>query len=273
MPELPEVETVRRGLAAAASGLLVTGVEGVDVELRRPLRPAALAQALAGRRFAEPRRRGKFLLLDVADGGSLLVHLGMSGRLNLVGESAPRRPHTHLVLQLEEGRELHFSDPRRFGLIWWLGPGEEASDPSLCRLGMEPLVHDFPRLLPNLLRGRRCAVKTALLDQRLIAGIGNIYAAEALWRARIRPTRAAGSVSPMRLERLGRCVQEVLWEAIEQGGTTLKDFSRLDGGDGLFAVRLDAYGREGRPCSRCGTALRRSVIGGRSTMWCGACQR
>lgn len=273
MPELPEVETLRRGLAAAVTGSRIIGVDGAEVMLRRPLRPAELGRALTGRRLDEPRRRGKFLLLDVQPGGSLLVHLGMSGRLTLLRGGTPCRPHTHLVIRLEESRDLHFSDPRRFGLAWWLAPGDEAADPSLSRLGTDPLAPGFPDRLETLFRDRRCAVKTALLDQRLVAGVGNIYATEALWRAGIRPTRAAGSVAAPRLERLGRRLGEVLTEAIEQGGTTLRDFARLDGGEGLFAVRLDVYGREGQPCPQCSGRLRRSVIGGRATTWCGTCQR
>ncbi len=273
MPELPEVETVRRALAEHVIGRRVTGVEGEPVAMRRPLDPPNLHRALAGRTLLEPRRRGKYLLMDIAGGGSLLVHLGMSGRLLLTPAAAALAPHTHLVLALDDGRHLRLVDPRRFGLAVWLPPGAEAADPALARLGPEPLDPGLAAVLPPRLRASASAVKALLLDQRVVAGVGNIYAAEALWRAGIRPSRRGRDTAVRRLEALARAVQEVLAEAIAQGGTTIRDFAAPSGWPGYFAVHLAAYGREGLPCRRCGTLLRLTVLGGRATAWCPRCQR
>ncbi len=272
MPELPEVETVRRALALGLAGRCITAVRGRSVAMRRPLDVEELRSLLPGRRFVEPRRRGKYLLLDLAPAGTLLNHLGMSGRLMLTDPSAPIAPHTHLTLDLDDGRELRFVDPRRFGLMVWLGPGEEADDSSLARLGIEPLQSPLENVLPPLLKARRAPLKSLLLDQRLVAGVGNIYAVEALWRAGIRPSRAGSRTSMGRLTRLAAEVRAVLEEAVEQGGTTIRDYATPDGNFGYFAVNLQAYGRQEKPCERCGTTLRADVIGGRTTAWCPGCQ-
>jgi formamidopyrimidine-DNA glycosylase len=272
MPELPEVETVRRSLELHVAGRRITSVEGENVALRRPLQPKALAGALIGGGFEAFRRRGKFLLADLDRGGSLLVHLGMTGRLH-IATNEPHLPHTHLVLGLDDGRELRFVDARRFGLVDWLAPGTEADDPSLRTLGVEPLDPKLEEQLPPVLHARRAAVKALLMDQHLVAGVGNIYAAEALYRARIRPARAGNRTSLARLADLARAVREVLTEAVEQGGTTLRDYATPEGDFGYFAVRLQVYGRQGQPCSACGTMLRSAVIAGRTTAWCPRCQR
>lgn len=273
MPELPEVETVRRSLELHLVGRRITRVEGEDVALRRPLRPKALATVLIGGGLEGFRRRGKFLLADLDRGGSVLVHLGMTGRLHIATTIEPHLPHTHLVLGLDDGRELRYVDARRFGLVDWLGPGAEAEDPSLRTLGVEPLDAHIEALLPPTLHARRAAVKALLMDQRLVAGVGNIYAAEALFRAGIRPARAGNRTSLARLTDLARAVREVLTEAVEQGGTTLRDYATPEGGFGYFAVRLQVYGRQGQPCAACGTTLRSAVIAGRTTAWCPRCQR
>jgi len=273
MPELPEVETVRSALAAEVQGLRVVKVRGQSVAMRRPLDVGELAAVLPGRQLLEPRRRGKFLLLDTDPEGSLLLHLGMSGIIQLVPAVEPLRAHTHLVLALDDGRELRFVDPRRFGMAMWLEPGEEADDPSLRTLGMEPLDPDLSQSLPPLIRNRQAPIKSLLLDQRMVAGIGNIYAAEALWRAGIHPKRAGNRISLARLTALTDTVQEVLAEAIAEGGTTLRDFATPDGNFGYFAVNLQVYGRQGQPCLRCGATLRAEAIGGRTTTWCPHCQR
>jgi len=241
--------------------------------MRRPLEVEDLARRLTGRRLAVPRRRGKFLLLDTEPGGSLLVHLGMSGRLMLQDAAQDRRPHTHLVLVLDDGRELRLVDPRRFGFACWLERGDEATDPSLSVLGVEPLETDLAQVLPRLVGGRRAPVKALLLDQRRIAGVGNIYADEALWRARIRPSRPAHRIARRRLADLGDAVREVLTAAVAQGGTTIRDFASPEGNFGYFAVALNVYGRAGGPCPACGGTLRRSVVAQRTTVWCPACQR
>ena len=273
MPELPEVETVRRALEQEVLGRRIEQVAARDVMMRRPVDAGRLREALPGRRLTSFRRRGKFLLADLDRGGSLLVHLGMSGRLRLTspGEEVP--PHTHVRAMLDDGRELRLVDPRRFGLVVLLEPGEEELDPSLQRLGIEPLVPELPAVLPDLLGGRRAPVKALLLDQRLVAGVGNIYATEALWRAGVRPSRSPGRTASRRLERIAIELQQVLREAIDAGGTTLRDFSSPAGDIGYFAVRLAVYGREGTPCTRCATPLRSSLIAGRSGAWCPACQR
>ena len=273
MPELPEVETVRRALAMELVGRQITAVRGRSVAMRRPLDVAGLATVLPGRRFIEPRRRGKFLLLDTDPAGSLLLHLGMSGVIQLVPAGAPLKPHTHLILELEDGRELRFVDPRRFGMAVWLEPGDEADDPSLGALGIEPLDPGLSHSLPVLVRRRRAPIKSLLLDQHLVAGVGNIYAAEALWRAGIHPRRAGHRISVARLAKLAANLQEVLTEAIAEGGTTLRDFATPDGNSGYFAVSLQVYDRQGEPCVRCGATLRAEAIGGRITAWCPRCQR
>jgi formamidopyrimidine-DNA glycosylase len=273
MPELPEVETVRRALDRHLAGRTISSVAGHSVQMRRPLSIEGLRTVLRDRCFAGARRRGKFLLLDLDTPGSLLLHLGMSGRLLIEPATAPRLPHTHLSLCLDDGRELRLVDPRRFGLACWLAPGAEATDPSLSALGMEPLDERLPYELPGLYGRRRSPLKALLLDQRLVAGIGNIYAVEALWRAGIRPTRRGHRTAAKRLERLGHEVQAVLSEAIEQGGTTIRDYATPAGGFGYFAVRLAVYGHRGDACPRCGSTIRDSRLGGRSTAWCPQCQR
>jgi formamidopyrimidine-DNA glycosylase len=241
--------------------------------MRRPLDIARLAAGLDGARVSGARRRGKYLLLDVGYRGSLMFHLGMSGRLLLGNAGEPRLDHTHLVLELGDGRELRFVDPRRFGLAVLLGPGDEEREPALAALGLEPLDPGIEELLPPLLRDRRAPLKTLLLDQRLIAGVGNIYAAEALWRAGVRPTRHGCRTSTPRLRRLAAATRSVLEEAVAQGGTTIRDYVTPAGDFGSFAVELQVYGRAGEPCHRCGAALRDTRIAGRATVWCPRCQR
>jgi formamidopyrimidine-DNA glycosylase len=273
MPELPEVETVRRALNFHLSNARVAKVGGRSIGMRRFLDVDRLAELLPMRQFVSARRRGKFLLLDFDPPGTLLIHLGMSGRLQIGSPSGPRLAHTHLVLDFEDGRELRFADPRRFGLADWLEAGEEAHDSSLIALGLEPLDTHLPVVLPPLFRARRSCIKTLLMDQRLVVGVGNIYAAEALWRAGIRPTRPGNRTSVGRLRNLATKVREVLEEAISEGGTTLRDYAAPDDELGYFAVRLQVYGRQGQPCTRCGSELRAEVIGGRTTAWCRRCQR
>lgn len=273
MPELPEVETVRRALEIGLDGLCVTAIGGRSVMMRRPLDVAFIASKLHDAPFTAARRRGKFLLLDFGGAGSLMVHLGMSGRLMLCGAGEPVLPHTHLTLGLSDDRELRLVDPRRFGFAHWLEPGEEAHDPSLDALGIEPLDPAMEVLLPPLFHARRSPVKSLLLDQRLVAGIGNIYAAEALWRAGIRPTRKGSRTSLSRLGRLATVTREVIEEAVAQGGTTIRDYATPSGDFGYFAVQLQVYGKGGEPCPKCSTELKDTRITGRTTVWCPHCQR
>jgi formamidopyrimidine-DNA glycosylase len=197
----------------------------------------------------------------------------MSGRIQLVGAATERSDHTHLMLRLADGRELRFVDPRRFGFVDWLEPGTERFDPSLASLGPEPLDPGLDEVLPPVLRARKAPLKSLLLDQRLVAGVGNIYAVEALWRAGIHPRRAGNRTSLARLRGLARAVQKVLGEAVKKGGTTLRDFSDPSGELGYFAMKLAVYGREGEPCRKCGASIHAEVIGGRTTAWCPSCQR
>jgi formamidopyrimidine-DNA glycosylase len=273
MPELPEVETVRRSLELHLVGQVVRAVHAQPVALRRPLEPALLTAALTKQSVLSARRRGKYLLADLGSGDRLFVHLGMTGRLTVCSPEAALAPHTHLRLGLENGRELRFIDPRRFGFVTILDRGAEDRDPSLARLGMEPLSPAFPDRLPQLVRPRSAPVKSLLLDQSLVAGVGNIYAAESLWRAGIHPARKGRCISVPRLEALGRHLQAVLGEAIEMGGTTVRDFATPEGGSGYFAIQLAVYGRAGQGCQRCGAKLKSRPIGGRATVWCGRCQR
>ncbi len=273
MPELPEVETVRRALEIGLDGLSITGVGGRSVVMRRPLDVPLIASRLRGAGFVAARRRGKFLLIDFDAGGSLMIHLGMSGRLMLCSASEPILDHTHLVVNLSDGRELRLVDPRRFGLAVWLQPGEEGFDPSLSALGIEPLDPAAEVLIPPLFHARRSPVKSLILDQHLIAGVGNIYAAEALWRSGIRPTRHGCRTSTSRLRTLAVETRKVIEEAVAQGGTTIRDFATPAGDFGYFAVKLQVYGKEGQPCPRCAGTLKDTRIAGRTTVWCPHCQR
>lgn len=282
MPELPEVETVRRTLAPAV-GMRVTGVwtSGLPLRLNQAVDAEALRQAATGRRIEGVRRWGKYLLIDFAGGPiSILVHLGMSGRLRLMGPEAPRPPHTHVALQLAARGsgvpELRYSDPRRFGMVAPVVRGAERAHPALARLGLDPLEGTLTgALLHDLTRGVRRGLKTFLLDQTAIAGIGNIYASEALWQARIRPTLEACRLSRPRADALADAVREVLQRALVHGGTSLRDFVDADGHAGSHAHYLWVYDREGQPCMRpaCAQPIRRTIIQGRSTFHCPACQR
>jgi formamidopyrimidine-DNA glycosylase len=273
MPELPEVETVRRILEHHVSDALVQRVGGRSITMRRDLDLPLLKRRLTGRRLSGFRRRGKYLIVDLDDGGHALVHLGMSGRLMLQPPEAPRLLHTHLVLHLDGASELRLVDPRRFGFFVWLPPGGEAEDRSLAALGVEPLDPGLTTVLPPLLKPRRAPIKALLLDQHLVAGVGNIYANEALWRAGIDPRRAPSRISVERLTNLAGCVRDVLAEACEQGGTTIRDFATPEGDFGYFAVRLAVYGKDGQPCPNCGQCLVGAPIRGRATTWCPQCQR
>lgn len=273
MPELPEVESVRRVLAQHLPEERIQAVLGEPIAMRRPLDHPALRKVLVGKRLLTPRRRSKYLLFDLEGGGSVLSHLGMSGRFRIAHPSDPVEKHTHLRLALSGGEELRFIDPRRFGFFVYLAPGEEARDSSLAKLGLDPLATEFPELLPDLLRQSRAPMKTLLMDQQRVAGLGNIYVAEALWRARIRPLRQGRRVSVKRLRALAHHIQDILGEAIEGGGTTLRDHTRPDGEPGAYAIQLEVYGREGQPCVACGRPLHGEVLSGRSTVWCKHCQR
>jgi formamidopyrimidine-DNA glycosylase len=270
MPELPEVETTRRGLAPHLLGRCVEQVVLRRPDLRWPI-PDAVTALWPGQRIDSVERRAKYLLLG-CPAGSALLHLGMSGMLRVLPADVPPGPHDHVDVVLDSGRVLRFTDPRRFGCLLWQAPGEQ--HPLLAGLGPEPLSEGFDgEFLHRLSRGRRAPVKTFLMDQRTVVGVGNIYAAESLFRAGIHPLRPAGAISRVRYRRLGDAIKAILGHAIERGGTTLRDFLAPDGAPGYFEQELLVYGREGEDCRACGRALRFARIGQRASVWCPGCQR
>jgi formamidopyrimidine-DNA glycosylase len=270
MPELPEVETTRAGLAPCLEGRRVRSVLLRRPDLRWPI-PPEVTERLPGQRIAAVRRRAKYLLLDT-DAGSVLLHLGMSGSLRVLPAKTPVRAHDHADLALDSGRVLRFNDPRRFGCLLWQPAGETHA--LLRDLGPEPLSEAFDGdYLFERSRGRTAPVKTFLMDQKVVVGVGNIYAAEALFAAGISPLRAAGRVSRERYRALAADERRILARAIARGGTTLRDFIAPDGAPGYFEQELSAYGRGGAPCPRCGRPLKQAMIGQRASVWCGHCQR
>ncbi|HEY0180806.1 MAG TPA: bifunctional DNA-formamidopyrimidine glycosylase/DNA-(apurinic or apyrimidinic site) lyase [Dokdonella sp.] len=270
MPELPEVETTRRGLAPHLLGRTVLGLDVRQPRLRWPI-PDALRASLPGQRIDAVERRAKYLLVHTA-AGSALLHLGMSGSLRVLPASTPAGPHDHVDWRLDSGRLLRFTDPRRFGCQLWQARGETHA--LLAALGPEPLGDDFDGdHLWTRSRGRTAAVKTFLMDQGIVVGVGNIYASEALFAAGIDPRRAAGAISRARYARLAAEVKRVLGHAIARGGTTLRDFLNPDGAPGYFEQELAVYGRDGAPCRVCAAPVRAVVLGQRSTFYCARCQR
>ncbi|MBB3331973.1 formamidopyrimidine-DNA glycosylase [Halomonas campaniensis] len=273
MPELPEVETTRRGIAPHVEGREVSEVIVRQPRLRVPV-PTDLVDRPVGARVGALARRAKYLLvpLEGEAPGTLLWHLGMSGSLRIVRIGELPRKHDHIDLVLDDGAILRYHDPRRFGFVDWLA-GTPEQDPRLSRLGPEPLsaAFDGERLFSRS-RGRRLAVKPFLMDNAVVVGVGNIYAAEALFLAGVDPRRAAGRISRERYERLAGAVKEVLAAAITQGGTTLRDFVGGTGEPGYFKQRLNVYGRDGQPCRRCGGELRLVTLGQRASVFCPRCQ-
>lgn len=270
MPELPEVETTRRGLEPHVVGRKITAVEVREPRLRWRV-PDSLPETLAGRRIDALGRRAKYLLFAAGD-GTLLLHLGMSGSLRYLPRNEPLRPHDHVDICLEGGGRLRFNDPRRFGsLHFTLAPREH---PLLRDLGPEPLEPSFTAdYLWRSARGRRVPIKQHLMSGRIVVGVGNIYASEALFRAGIHPARAAGRIARARFPALVDGVRAVLAEAIGHGGTTLRNFVGGDGRPGYFRQSLSVYDREAAPCPGCGTPIRRVVLGQRATYYCPRCQR
>ncbi|MEE9292982.1 MAG: bifunctional DNA-formamidopyrimidine glycosylase/DNA-(apurinic or apyrimidinic site) lyase [Acidobacteriota bacterium] len=272
MPELPEVETIRRGLTPLIAGRTILGVQVRERRLREPVDTRRMAW-LCGARWTGIRRRSKYLLLETDADLTLLVHLGMTGSLWVSGPGRPARPHEHVVFTLDDGRELRFADPRRFGMMKVLKSGTVDRHPRLRGLGPEPLNGDLTGgTLFRATRGRRAPIKSFLLDTRAIAGIGNIYACEALHRAGLHPNRAVGRIAKPRWDRLAAELRNVLEEAIKAGGTTLRDFLNAEEEAGYFKLELRVYDREGSPCRTCGGDIRRIVQSGRSTFYCRRCQ-
>jgi len=283
MPELPEVETVRRGLAPVMEGGVIARATVNRPDLRWPF-PARMAERLETQRVLMLRRRSKYLLADLASGETLLVHLGMSGRMLVSGSTLGRfvhahpapATHDHVVLDMDSGARITFNDPRRFGAMDLMATGEAEAHPLLARLGPEPLGNAFHEAyLAAALWGRRTSAKAALLDQRIVAGLGNIYVCEALHRAGISPRRRAGNLGTRRIARLVPAIRTVLDDAIGAGGSSLRDYRQADGELGYFQHAFDVYGRAGAPCRTpgCGAQIVRIVQSARSSYYCPRCQR
>jgi formamidopyrimidine-DNA glycosylase len=271
MPELPEVETTRRGLAPWLEGQRIAQVVVRVPRLRWPI-PPELAAVLPGAQVTALERRAKWLLLRT-DRGTALLHLGMTGSFRVLRDDRPAALHDHLDIVTAAGVTVRFNDPRRFGCALWTS-GDPALHPLIAPLGPEPLGEDFTaNYLLQKSRKRAIAIKPHIMNAHIVVGVGNIYASEALFRAGIRPARAAGRVTLPRLEALVRSIQDVLTESIRAGGTTLRDFHDGDGQPGYFAQDLRVYDRAGLPCVECGTPVKQVVLGQRSSYYCPACQR
>ena len=271
MPELPEVETTRRGIAPVLKGRRIAGVVVREPRLRWRV-PKTLPSAVVGQSVRGVRRRAKYLLIDL-ERGSLVLHLGMSGSLRVVPRDTPPVAHDHVDIVLDSGRALRFNDPRRFGTLLWV-EGDPLAHPLLRRLAPEPLGADFNAdYLWRVTRKRSASIKQVLMNSQLVVGIGNIYASEALFRARVNPRRAAGRLRREELARLVRGIKAVLNLAIRVGGTTLRDYVGAAGSPGYFRQRLYVYERTGKPCRVCRTPVRQFTQGQRSTYYCPRCQK
>ena len=283
MPELPEVETVRRGLSPAMEGVVIERADVNRPDLRWPF-PDQMAERLSGQRVDRLRRRSKYILADLDSGETLLIHLGMSGRMTVSGDPlgqfvhnhpAPEK-HDHVVFHMANGARITFNDPRRFGAMDLLPTDTAHEHKLLSVLGPEPLGNDFhEQHLIDAFRGKNTPVKSALLDQRIVAGLGNIYVCEALYRGGVSPRRKAGQISEQRVAALVPIIRQVLEEAIRAGGSSLRDFRQADGELGYFQHSFDVYGREDEPCRTegCDAKVKRITQSGRSSFYCAQCQR
>ena len=274
MPELPEVETVRRRIAPLVEGATIASAEIVDPRLTRPVSPSLVADALVGERIAAVERRGKYLLWRLASGRTLVVHLRMTGSLlHFPAGDLPADAYRRATLALDTGAAVGYRDVRRFG-TWELLDDGHLRPYLASRLGPEPLAPSFTSArLARIVAGRQAPIKAVLLDQRRLAGIGNIYADEALWRARVHPLRPAGELAVDEVARLHRALRAVLRKGIERQGSTLRDYVTPDGDGGAMQHEFHVYGRVGEPCDRCGRPIERIVVAGRGTWFCPYCQR
>lgn len=274
MPELPEVETVRRTLQQKLTGLKFTGVQVLMPKIVHTPEPGEFNEIIRDKKILDVSRRGKYLLISLSGGYTLVVHLRMTGRLVYCSGNVPPTRHTHVVFHLDNGHRLIFADMRQFGRLWLTPTSSLADLPGYKDLGIEPLGKQFTRdFLKKELRRRRARIKPLLLDQTFIAGLGNIYTDEALHRAGVDPERPAETLTPREITRLHRAVKDVLQEGIEHRGTTFRDFIDGDGRAGGYQEHLRVYNREGRPCPSCGQAIARKKVGGRSSYYCPACQK
>lgn len=283
MPELPEVETVRRGLLPAVEGFRVESADVRRPDLRWPL-PEGMAERLTGKRILRLGRRSKYLLADLSSGETLIVHLGMSGRILISGDAPGRfhhghqapAKHDHVVFDMSSGARITFNDARRFGAMDLWPTVDIDNHWLIAKLGPEPLGNGFDEdYLVDRLAGRNTPIKSALLDQRIVAGLGNIYVCEALFRAQVSPRRKAGQIAERRVRGLVPIIRDVLAEAIEAGGSSLRDYRQADGELGYFQHTFRVYDRERAPCSRdgCGGTITRITQSGRSSFFCPKCQR
>lgn len=291
MPELPEVETVRRGLAPAIEGRVLTHAETRRGDLRVPF-PKDFSARLNGRTVKILRRRGKYLLADLDNGETLVIHLGMSGRISVFAKGARQKlgdyvydrappscgqdKHDHVVLETDAPARIIFNDHRRFGLMTLIATQELEQDALFKNIGIEPLSDGFhAAYLARAFKAKKTSLKAALLDQRIVAGLGNIYVCEALFRAGLSPKKPAGKIAPQRLDKLVDAIKQVLKEAIAQGGSTLRDHAQATGDPGNFQHHFLVYGRHGKPCATpaCRARVRRIVQSGRSSFYCPKCQK
>jgi len=283
LPELPEVETVRRGLSPAMQGVVIEKADVNRPDLRWPF-PDRMAERLTGQRVERLRRRSKYILADLDSGETLLIHLGMSGRMTVSGDPLGQfvhdhpmpEKHDHVVFHMANGARIIFSDPRRFGAMDLLPTATADQHKLLTVLGPEPLGNDFhEQHLIDAFKGKNTPVKSALLDQGIVAGLGNIYVCEALYRAGVSPRRKAGQISASRVAALVPIIRQVLQEAIDAGGSSLRDFRQADGELGYFQHSFDVYGREAEPCrtAGCSSTIKRITQSGRSSFYCAQCQR
>ena len=283
MPELPEVETVKRGLAPVMEGAKIVQADVNRPNLRWPF-PENMSARLQGVRVERLRRRSKYILADLDSGESLLIHLGMSGRMLIAGaklgsfvhDHPPVEKHDHVVFHMDNGARITFNDPRRFGAMDLLDTKTADTHKLMSVIGPEPLGNSFDEnYLAAALKSKNSPIKSALLDQRIVAGLGNIYVCETLYRAGISPLRKAAQISKPRIHALVPIIRQVLNEAIEAGGSSLKDFKQTDGDLGYFQHSFDVYGREGAPCRTpdCTAEIKRIVQSGRSSFYCAHCQR
>ena len=273
MPELPEVETIKRSLSPLVAGKAIIKVEIVkDVVVAYP-EASVFADTITGARIGGLDRRGKYLLIHL-DRGTLVVHLRMTGRLFYVEPQKPKEKHTHVIFTLDDNHELRFSDVRRFGRLWLFRQEENREQCGICRLGPEPFAKEFNAVyLRNVLSARKVVIKQALLDQSVVAGLGNIYVDEVLYAASIAPNRTVGEITDCEWQKLAEVIPQILEKAIQNRGTTFSDFRDGEGKAGDNFAYLKAYHREGEACSRCGGRIKRIRLAGRSSFYCPECQK
>ncbi|MBN2641137.1 MAG: bifunctional DNA-formamidopyrimidine glycosylase/DNA-(apurinic or apyrimidinic site) lyase [Victivallales bacterium] len=274
MPELPEVETIKNALSAHVLNHTFTKIEIFIDVCRYPLAPL-LDKELCNHRIMELRRRGRYLIIELDNFRALIFHFGMSGSLRVVPADEPRRKHEHAVFYIDNGMTMRFDCPRRFGFIKTCvlsAPGAVPSE--LAELGVEPLSDEFTgKYLKRRLTGRKQKIKTAIMDNRIVVGVGNIYANESLFLSGISPLREAGTITLRQCNELVRHIRDTLHKAIAAGGTTIADFKSVDGSEGKFVLQLNIYGKEGKPCPRCEDTIVRNIVGGRSAFYCPGCQK